>query len=103
TQYGRREKTKDSAEEYIIDRSDQYPHAAKKSVNYGFSGTGTASAQNNTPAPDFKAGDAVRHKKFGDGFILTATALGNDQLLEVAFDSCGTKKLMAKAAKLERI
>ena len=63
----------------------------------------STSAQNNTPAPDFKAGEAVRHKKFGDGYILSATLLGNDQLLEVAFDSCGTKKLMAKAAKLEKV
>ncbi|MBE6811650.1 MAG: ATP-dependent DNA helicase PcrA [Ruminococcaceae bacterium] len=86
-----------------IPDDDRNYHPQKKAVNYGFSGMGSSSAQNNTPAPDFKAGDAVRHKKFGDGFILTATALGNDQLLEVAFDSCGTKKLMAKAAKLEKI
>ncbi len=72
-------------------------------INYGFSGTATSSAQNNAPAPDFRAGDAVKHKKFGNGFILSATVLGNDQLLEVAFDTCGTKKLMAKAARLEKI
>ena len=83
---------------------DRIYQPQKKSINYGFSGSAaSANTQNNTPAPDFKAGDAVRHKKFGEGFILSATILGNDQLLEVAFDSCGTKKLMAKAAKLEKI
>lgn len=72
-------------------------------VNYGFTANRTAAANKNTPAPDFRAGDQVVHKKFGKGFIISATALGNDQLLEVAFDSCGTKKLMATAARLEKI
>ncbi len=77
-----------------------------KPVNRGFTSQQTTSSyaqKNSVPAVQFKAGDAVRHRKFGDGFIISATALGNDQLLEVAFDSCGTKKLMAVAAKLEKI
>ncbi|MCL2513450.1 MAG: UvrD-helicase domain-containing protein [Oscillospiraceae bacterium] len=48
--------------------------------------------------PSFKAGDAVEHKKFGPGVILSAENMGNDVLLEVAFEKTGTKKLMAKAA-----
>lgn len=85
---------------------DSYESPAQPSrpVNYGFSGQRTAAPANNkTPAPDFRAGDQVRHKKFGNGFIISASVLGNDQFLEVAFDSCGTKKLMANAAKLEKI
>ncbi len=50
-----------------------------------------------------KAGDTVRHKKFGAGLVLSAAPLGNDVLLEVAFDSCGTKKLMQGMAKLEKL
>ena len=49
------------------------------------------------------AGDTVRHKKFGDGLVLSAVPLGNDILLEVAFDSCGTKKLMQGMAKLQKL
>ncbi len=48
-------------------------------------------------------GDSVHHKKFGDGLVLSAAPLGNDVLLEVAFDTCGTKKLMQNAARLEKI
>ena len=50
-----------------------------------------------------RSGDQVKHKKFGIGMVLTAAPLGNDVLLEVAFESCGTKKLMQNAAKLEKL
>lgn len=50
-----------------------------------------------------KAGDSVMHKKFGRGLVLSAVPLGNDVLLEVAFDTCGTKKLMQGMAKLEKL
>ena len=51
----------------------------------------------------YSVGDTVRHKAFGTGVILSQTPMGNDTLLEVAFDRAGTKKLMAKFAKLEKI
>ncbi len=50
-----------------------------------------------------RPGDQVKHKKFGIGMVLSAAPLGNDVLLEVAFESCGTKKLMQNAAKLEKL
>lgn len=50
----------------------------------------------------FKAGDTVKHKVFGTGVVLSAQAVGNDTLLEIAFDKAGTKKLMANFAKLTR-
>ena len=34
----------------------------------------------------------------GHGLVLAVRALGGDALLEVAFDTVGTKKLMLKAA-----
>ena len=53
-----------------------------------------------TPAfiPEFKKGDMVQHTAFGRGMIISVLKMGNDALLEVAFDKIGTKKLMAKAA-----
>ena len=51
----------------------------------------------------FKVGDAVRHKAFGDGVIVSVTPVGNDNLLEVAFTKAGTKKIMANYAKIEKI
>lgn len=51
----------------------------------------------------YNTGDTVRHKTFGTGLIISVTPMGNDVLLEVAFDRTGTKKLMANFAKLEKI
>ncbi|MFI3313804.1 MAG: ATP-dependent DNA helicase PcrA, partial [Eubacteriales bacterium] len=52
----------------------------------------------NTPAPEFKKGEMVNHSVFGDGMVLSVLPMGNDALLEIAFDQVGTKKLMAKTA-----
>lgn len=49
----------------------------------------------------FKTGDMVRHKTFGKGLVVSATPMGNDVLLEIAFEQ-GTKKLMANFARLAR-
>ena len=52
------------------------------------------------PAPkvSFAAGEMVQHKAFGRGMILTVLPMGNDALLEIAFDGVGTKRLMANTA-----
>ena len=50
------------------------------------------------PLLQLKAGDSVKHKAFGQGMVLSVRPMGNDALLEVAFDQVGTKKLMLKAA-----
>ena len=49
-------------------------------------------------APAFCEGEQVMHKAFGKGMILTVLPMGNDALLEIAFDNVGTKRLMAKTA-----
>ncbi|MGN0577361.1 MAG: 3'-5' exonuclease, partial [Ruminiclostridium sp.] len=51
----------------------------------------------------FSAGERIHHRTFGDGTVLTAMPLGNDTLLEISFDTSGTKKLMAKFAKISKI
>ena len=51
----------------------------------------------------FKAGDRVKHMLFGEGEILSAQKMGSDYLYEIAFDTKGTKKLMATYAKLKKI
>jgi DNA helicase-2/ATP-dependent DNA helicase PcrA len=47
-------------------------------------------------------GDAVEHKTFGDGMVLSATKMGNDVLLEIAFNQVGTKKVFANFANLKK-
>ena len=52
---------------------------------------------------DYKAGDMVEHKKFGKGMIVSVQQFGKDAKLEIAFDSVGTKHLMAVFAKLKKL
>ena len=47
---------------------------------------------------ELRVGDRVKHKAFGEGTVLTLRSVGPDSMLEIAFDSSGTKKLMLSAA-----
>lgn len=51
----------------------------------------------------FATGDRIHHRVFGDGTVLNATPMGNDTLLEIMFDTVGTKKLAANFAKITKI
>lgn len=53
--------------------------------------------------PELKRGVRVRHEQFGDGTILTMEGSGPDAKLTVYFDRAGSKKFIAKYAKLIRI
>ncbi len=54
-------------------------------------------------AIDYTTGDRVRHTVFGEGTILSMQPMGNDMLVEVAFDKKGSKKIMANFAKLKKL
>ncbi len=54
----------------------------------------TASA----PALSLQKGDSVQHKAFGRGLVLSVQKMGGDALVEIAFDTVGTKRLMLKSA-----
>jgi len=66
---------------------------AGKRQDAGFTGTGKSG-----PLPQLQKGDAIRHRTFGPGVVLSIRPMGNDALIEVAFDDVGTKKLMLRAA-----
>ena len=51
----------------------------------------------------YGVGDLVSHKVFGRGRVAAMTPMGSDTLVEVRFDTKGTKKIMANFAKLVRI
>lgn len=57
-------------------------------------------ADTQRPQTVYSPGQTVEHKTFGRGMIISAKPMGNDTLLEIAFDDAGTKKLMANFAKL---
>ena len=48
--------------------------------------------------PRFTVGDRVSHKAFGAGTVKNVTPTGGDALLEIEFDTQGTKRLMQKHA-----
>ena len=49
----------------------------------------------------FGVGVKVMHKKFGEGVITNAEPEEDDLKLDINFDKVGSKRLMAKFAKLE--
>lgn len=51
----------------------------------------------------FRKGDRVKHKKFGEGLVLSTADRGGDTALEISFDNVGTRTLMASFAKLTKI
>jgi len=51
----------------------------------------------------YAVGNTVFHKVFGTGMVTNAVPMGNDTMLEIAFDKVGTKTLMANFAKMEII
>ncbi|MBQ7134279.1 MAG: UvrD-helicase domain-containing protein [Ruminococcus sp.] len=60
-------------------------------------------AQKQTSSAKYCVGDMVLHKVFGKGMVTSAEPMGNDTMLEVAFDKVGTKTLMANFCKMEKI
>ena len=60
--------------------------------------TGRPAAAKTAGMLDLSKGDMVEHTAFGRGMVLSVLKMSGDALLEIAFDSIGTKKLMAKTA-----
>jgi ATP-dependent DNA helicase UvrD/PcrA len=54
------------------------------------------------PSMEYKRGSRVRHEQFGVGTILTMEGSGPDAKLTVYFDHVGSKKFIARYAKLTR-
>ena len=51
----------------------------------------------------YKEGQRVYHKKFGEGVINKLEAEGDDYKVDISFDKSGNKRLMAKFAGLQII
>jgi DNA helicase-2/ATP-dependent DNA helicase PcrA len=62
-----------------------------------------AAAKGDVPQRELTRGARVRHEQFGDGVVLRMEGRGGDAKLTVYFDRAGTKKFIAKFAKLVRI
>ena len=57
------------------------------------------------PAPaaqrQFRAGQRVRHASFGEGLVIESRPDRGDEIVSVAFEEAGLKRLMASVARLE--
>lgn len=51
---------------------------------------------------DWKAGDKVKHKKWGAGTVVRVSGTAKDLELDVAFPSQGVKRLLAAFAPIEK-
>ena len=69
-------------------------HVATFSAFLGFCAAASA---------DYSEGERVKHKVFGEGTIVSVKKMSNDAMLEVNFDTVGTKKIMANFAKLTKL
>jgi DNA helicase II / ATP-dependent DNA helicase PcrA len=56
----------------------------------------------NQDVPALAPGERVRHGTFGSGTVRDVTGFGRDLRVVVEFDTVGTKKLLARYARLER-
>ena len=58
----------------------------------------TSSGEASAPILQLRVGQAVTHKAFGKGTVTKMTPMGGDHLIEIQFESVGSKKLMLKTA-----
>ncbi|WP_128837342.1 DNA helicase PcrA, partial [Streptococcus sp. DD11] len=75
--------------------------AAPSSISTGSLPFGKAS-QADSPAEDWAIGDIARHKKWGDGTVLSVSGSGSSQELKINFPEVGLKKVLASIAPIEK-
>ena len=67
-----------------------------------FSVPGAGDAKGAEEEPSWRAGDRVRHRRFGDGIVVSSRIVKGDEEITVAFVGEGVKRLIAAYAGLER-
>ena len=87
-----------SAEYFTYSKNNNKPNLDSVLSAYNIKRGG--SSGDNT---EYKKGDRVKHKKFGEGMILSVIPKDGDNQLEVSFDNVGTRTLMASFAKLTKL
>ncbi|MBR5246662.1 MAG: UvrD-helicase domain-containing protein [Clostridia bacterium] len=72
----------------------------KKNISNGF-GSGFSSSTSKS-SEQFVIGEQVVHRVFGKGMIVSLRPMGNDTLMEIAFEKVGTKKIMANMGVVKK-
>lgn len=106
---------KEIPESCLLKRGGYHPKTEQQTTSYarggygGYSGGRTrnpakyaSSYMEKKPAatslPELEQGNIIEHAAFGRGLVLSVQKMGGDALLEIAFDDCGTKKMLLKTA-----
>jgi DNA helicase-2/ATP-dependent DNA helicase PcrA len=55
------------------------------------------------PKAQFRAGQRVRHSIFGEGLVIESRVDRDDEMVSIAFEDVGLKRLMVSMANLERL
>ncbi len=79
---------------------DTYKRPGGQRSDVSFKSSFTPSPARKSTECAFTVGQQVKHSVFGVGMVIKAVPMAGDTMLEIAFDSVGTKKLMANFAKL---
>ncbi len=90
----------DAARERVASAS--YSGASVDLGSGTFSVPGGGDAKGAEEEPSWKAGDRVRHRRFGDGIVVSSRIVKGDEEVTVAFVGEGVKRLVAAYAGLER-
>jgi DNA helicase-2/ATP-dependent DNA helicase PcrA len=90
----------DAARERVASAS--YSSASVDLGSGTFSVPGGGDAKGAEEEPGWKAGDRVRHRRFGDGIVVSSRIVNGDEEVTVAFVGEGVKRLVAAYAGLER-
>ncbi len=71
-----------------------------KPITSGFGVGFNSTAKKSTDS--FMVGETVTHRVFGKGMIVSLRPMGNDVLMEIAFDKVGTKKIMQNMGAVKK-
>ncbi|HEX2939015.1 MAG TPA: UvrD-helicase domain-containing protein [Ruminiclostridium sp.] len=110
TVYHRRSRFIDEVPEIYVDEHTSkkaqhqiYAVTRKEHVKNEIQTGGIGVSQSSKPySANYTTGEIVIHNTFGKGMILSVKPMGNDTLLEIAFEHFGTKKIMANYARLKK-
>ncbi len=101
------EETSSVVKKYSSDSKSTYNYTSSSSTYSAYttaknSSSYSGASQSNTSREVFNVGDVIIHQTFGSGLLLSKVPMGNDTLLEIAFDKVGTKKIMQNYSKLNK-
>jgi DNA helicase-2/ATP-dependent DNA helicase PcrA len=71
-------------------------------VEMGSGAFGPAASSAQEGELQWRAGDRVRHRRFGEGIVVSSQIVKGDEEVTVAFVGQGVKRLIAAYAGLER-